>query len=411
VGSSDRTLAAPELPAAVEAVGSVVRLMCHLRLAVLALGVVTAVAAGDLTGAALLVTVLAVPFSYVPARTWDRRGEQLSRSGILLACDLAITAIVIAVMPGLEPVVIYACATAALFGATVGLQLAIVMGAPIALLVLVAVNAVPRPPHAAVGIAAAASVIALAWAGSRIGDGLRQQAETARVLRLAQAGQAATLERVRIARDLHDTVAGDLAGIVLLTQAVRRRLGEADVSPTLLALAAQLESSCVQAHQATRVALGELRRATELPRQMVETTCRQWSERAGLPVDLDVTADLERMSASMADDLRSILLEALENVRKHAHATQVRVAISRSGDGVRLVVADDGCGIERADVLERADVRDLEQHERHGETAHFGLQGMRERAAMHGGDLSLAGAPGRGTSLSVQLNHDTAVAP
>lgn len=401
MASSDARAVDRETAAAVEAIGSVVRLLCHLRMAVLALSAVTAFVAGQLTGGALLITALAVPFSYVPARTWDRRGEHLSRSGILLAADLVITAIVIAVMPDFQPVVVYAAATVALFGAAVGLSLALVMAAPIALLVLVSVNADPQRPHWAVGLAAALAVGVLAWAGSRIGDGLRAQARTARSLRLLQAGQAATLERVRIARDLHDTVAGDLAGIVLLTKALNRRLAHADVPAETLLLAQRLGEACEEAHQGTRVVLGELRRASDAPNLMLETTCRQWAERAGVAIDVDVDDHVADLSAALADDLRSILVEALENVRKHAGATRVGVRVALEEDCVRLVVTDDGRGIgaDEAAATARPDG---------AVDGHFGLLGMRERAALHGGELVVTGAPGAGTTVTVRFDHERA---
>ncbi|MGV8977009.1 MAG: sensor histidine kinase [Cellulomonas sp.] len=382
----------------VESIGSVVRLLCHVRLAVLALGVLDAVVSGTLTGAALAVSILAVPFSYVPARTWQRRGDQLSRSGILLAADLVITAIVLWVTPAFEPMVMYAAATVALFGAAVGFQLAVVMAAPIALLVLVLLNAAPDEPHWALVTGAPVVVAAMAWAGSRIGAGLRAQASIADELRLVQADRAATLERVRMARALHDTVAGDLAGIVLLTHALTRQLRETAARDDVQDLAAQLESACGAAHAATRFALGELRRASEPPHLMLATLCRRWSERTEIIVEVEIDDDVVHLPAAVADDLRSILLEALENVRRHARAGLVTVRVTwADGDAVRLVVTDDGRGLtaDPDTELELLVPQDGQEH--------FGLRGIRERAALHGGDVRVTGRPGRGTSLDVRL--------
>jgi signal transduction histidine kinase len=390
----------------VEAIGSVVRLLCHVRLAVLALGVLAAVVSGTLTGVALAFSVVAVPFSYVPARTWQQRGDRLSRSGILLAADLVVTAIVVWVTPEFEPMVMYAAATVALFGAAVGFRLAFVMAAPIALLVLVSINEAPDEPHWALVTGAPVVVVAMAWAGSRIGAGLRAQAAVARELRLVQAGQAATLERVRMARDLHDTVAGDLAGIVLITHALTRRLRDTSAPAEVLNLAGQLETACGAAHAATRFALGELRRASDPPHLMLANLCRRWSERTDILVDVEVDDDLAHVSAAAADDLRSILLEALENVRRHADASLVSVrATWVDDDVVRLVVTDDGCGLmaDPSTELELLVPQDGQEH--------FGLLGIRERAALHGGDVRVTGHPGRGTSVDVRLQQEKVVVP
>ncbi|PVU82340.1 hypothetical protein DDP54_04270 [Cellulomonas sp. WB94] len=378
------------------------RLLCHVRLAVLALGVLDAVVSGTLTGVALTFSVLAVPFSYVPARTWQRRGDQLSRSGVLLAADLVITAIVVWVTPEFEPMVMYAAATVALFGAAVGFQLAVVMAAPIALLVLVSINEAPDEPHWALVTGAPVVVVAMAWAGSRIGAGLRAQASIAHELRHVQADRAATLERVRMARDLHDTVAGDLAGIVMLTQALTRQLRDTSAQDSVQDLAAQLESACGAAHTATRFALGELRRASEPPHLMLATLCRQWSERTEIAVDAEIDDGLASLAAAAADDLRSILLEALENVRRHAGAglVTVRATWDDDDDVVRLVVTDDGRGLmaDPGTELELLVPQDGQEH--------FGLLGIRERAALHGGDVRVTGRPGRGTSVDVRLQQE-----
>lgn len=399
--SSDVRVVDREPTVDVEAIGSVVRLLCHVRLAVLALGVLDAMVSGTFTRVALAISLLAVPFSYVPARTWQRRGHQLSRSGILLAADLAITAIVLWVMPGFAPMVMYAAATVALFGAAVGFRLAVVMAAPIALLVLVLLNSAPDEPPWALVTGAPVVVVAMAWAGSRIGAGLRTQASIAHELRLAQADRAATLERVRLARDLHDTVAGDLAGIVLLAHALTRQLRDVSANDDVQQLAAQLESACGAAHAATRFALGELRRASEPPNLMLATLCRRWSEHTEIVVDVEIDDDLVHLSAAAADDLRSILLEALENVRQHARASLVTVLVTWVDDElVRLVVTDDGCGLmaDPGTELELLVPQDGREH--------FGLLGIRERAALHSGDVRVTGRPGRGTSVDVRLREE-----
>jgi signal transduction histidine kinase len=90
-----------------------------------------------------------------------------------------------------------------------------------------------------------------------------------------------------------------------------------------------------------------------------------------------------------------VVREALINVRRHAEATRVNVAIERDGESLRLLVADDGAGFERADA-------DLEQ---------FGLLGMQERIGSLGGRLEVASAIGDGTRVEATLPWKPRLAP
>ncbi len=83
-----------------------------------------------------------------------------------------------------------------------------------------------------------------------------------------------------------------------------------------------------------------------------------------------------------------ILQEALTNVARHAHAGAVRIGVRQRGRMLTLTVRDNGRGITKA---ERTSVESI------------GLLGMTERARLLGGSLSIAGAPGRGTTVTVKV--------
>ena len=91
-----------------QAVAGVVRLLAEVRLAVLLLALVAA-AWGQVATVGWVLVV--APFSYVPARSWPKHGQVISRSGILLACDLIATTLVVVLVPGVLGWV-YALATA-----------------------------------------------------------------------------------------------------------------------------------------------------------------------------------------------------------------------------------------------------------------------------------------------------------
>jgi signal transduction histidine kinase len=90
--------------------------------------------------------------------------------------------------------------------------------------------------------------------------------------------------------------------------------------------------------------------------------------------------------------LFKILQELFHNILKHAGAEMARVSISREGDGVRVVVEDDGVGFE-------AD----ESRSRKGETDGFGLFSIRERLDHLGGGFEIESSPGHGTRVVVTV--------
>jgi signal transduction histidine kinase len=152
-----------------------------------------------------------------------------------------------------------------------------------------------------------------------------------------------------------------------------RRLEREDAGAATLGLARALLETCREAHADTRVALGELRRAETFAPDDVAETCSRWSSRTGVPTVLDVDVRLGDVSRALADDLRAVLLELLENVRRHAGAQKVEVQVTVVDDVVQLSVTDDGCGLD-GDVPAPRD-------------GHYGVTGIAERAQVWGGEV------------------------
>jgi signal transduction histidine kinase len=88
------------------------------------------------------------------------------------------------------------------------------------------------------------------------------------------------------------------------------------------------------------------------------------------------------------EELLRIAQEAVANARKHSGARYIRVRLCYEETGVRLVVSDDGSGFDPEAAAA-------------AKPGHFGLVGLRERAARLGGTLSLDSHPGRGTNVEV----------
>lgn len=222
--------------------------------------------------------------------------------------------------------------------------------------------------------------------------------ERARLLAELQAAQSevealsrdrgASLERERLARDIHDTLAQTLAGLVILAERAGRlsREGRTDAATTAIATV----------EQTAREALGEARalvaRTAAVPSEpafdaAVERLVERFRAEAGLTISVDSQGSV----ASIERDTQVVLLrcvqEALANVRKHAGATHATVRVAVTADGAaELEVADDGSGFDPLTP-------------RSG----FGLDGMSERVALAGGELELESSPARGTTLRVRL--------
>jgi PAS domain S-box-containing protein len=184
-------------------------------------------------------------------------------------------------------------------------------------------------------------------------------------------------ERRRVARDLHDGLAHELAFVASKARTCVRH------SPTPEAL--------LQIANAAERALDEARRAITLlsssaPERLevaIAQTAEDLGSRHGMTVSLDLSPTVV-VASDTAENLLRILREAMTNAGRHGHARRVAVRLWQNGD-VHLVVDDDGCGFV------------VDQQEHQG----FGLLSMQERAHALGGKLLVQSSPGRGTCVEV----------
>ncbi|HUP83597.1 MAG TPA: ATP-binding protein, partial [Candidatus Limnocylindria bacterium] len=98
-----------------------------------------------------------------------------------------------------------------------------------------------------------------------------------------------------------------------------------------------------------------------------------------------------RLPCDVEANVYRIVQEALHNIAKHAHATQVTVYVTQQHGSVVLLIADDGRGF------------DPHQRRPAGDRNGMGLMSMQERAALVGGRIDIESAAGRGTSISVRV--------
>lgn len=219
---------------------------------------------------------------------------------------------------------------------------------------------------------------------------LRAQHEAERLhdeLAASQREAGATRERTRLARDLHDTIAQELSTIVMLA-----RLDPADsASEARPDRTAQIE-------QLAQHSLTELRRivAALAPADLDESALAAALARmldalrdeTGITGTLQVDPELPALSTPVEVALLRVAQSALANVRQHAQAQTVQVALTCGGGSVRLRLEDDGVGFDQA-------VRPSD--------ASYGLAAMRSRMREGGGEFTIRSGPGSGTTIEATL--------
>jgi signal transduction histidine kinase len=205
-----------------------------------------------------------------------------------------------------------------------------------------------------------------------------------------EAEQAAAAERARIARELHDIVAHHLS-VIVLQAAGARALGK-PAGTTL----EKIENSARQALAETRRLLGVLRDPQDetglAPQPGIGDldALAASVQAAGLPVNLVMDGDRALLPTAVSVSVYRIVQEALTNALKHAGPARADVTIGCAQDTVTIEITDNGVGAPGP--LAPADGH--------------GLAGMRERAAVFGGELAAGPRPGGGFAVRARLPLD-----
>lgn len=366
-----------------------VKLALNLRLVALLLTVLWLPSAEpkDLQLVTLLLAGTGIT-SFVPILAWERVGRWMLDHPVAMIPDLLLSVAVLGLV-GLEtPFGLFVVSTAIVAGALYGWLGAGVMS--LALVLAYAGGVLVAGDGLSVGEAfgTPALVPAAAAGGAAVRDLLIRQQRSNRALAEAYLNQAASTERTRLAREMHDTLAKTLHGIALSATAIPELMRTA---PELAAsTASTLAGTAERAAQEARALIVDLRQ-DDLERPLgeaLEDAASTWSERTGVRVDLEVDP-CPGLSPSVRYELFCIAREALRNAHEHGRARHVRVSL-RDAAEVVLTVRDDGRGFAAP-----ADLNDL------ADAGHFGVVGMLERAHSVGGRLALVSASGQGTTVEV----------
>ena len=231
-----------------------------------------------------------------------------------------------------------------------------------------------------------------AWRSARQRAQIEEQAERERARQAAERESAVQAERVRIARDLHDVVAHHVSGIGVQAAGAGRVI---DVEPEAAREAlATIESSSRHAVAQMHQLVGLLRTTDEAPaddrgpKPGLADIATLASADAVPVVEHRVVGEPFDVSDTVALSLYRVAQEAVANVRRHALARRAAVVVRYVDDGVRAAeveVTDDGRGPDTSG----------------GGDGGFGLTGIRERAAMHGGEAEIGPRPQGGFRVRV----------
>ncbi|HYG60629.1 MAG TPA: sensor histidine kinase [Symbiobacteriaceae bacterium] len=195
-------------------------------------------------------------------------------------------------------------------------------------------------------------------------------------------------ERQRMARELHDTLAQGLAGLIMQLEAVDAVLARGD--------AAKAREINTRAMERARTTLVEARRTIQDLRSPLEhgdlveaifQVAERTEKETGIRCILEAGPGNFPLPEPVAAQVYRVVQEGLANIARHSRASEASVRLSVEGGQVHLEIIDDGAGFDPAAVP----------------PGHFGLIGLKERMRLMGGTLQIDSEPGHGTRLHATL--------
>jgi len=212
-----------------------------------------------------------------------------------------------------------------------------------------------------------------------------------RVLRVEREFGAVMAERSRIAREIHDTLAQGYVGISLQLEILGELLrhNRSDAAQKHLAMTQDLVREGLDDARQSIWAL----RSQDSGEQTLPIRLRRLVEQAEdskLTASLAVHGAYRALVAETEKEILRIAQEAIHNVKRHAEASQLRVRLDYDELGLTLTITDDGRGFAVNDSTLLT-------------SGHYGLTGMRERAALIGAEIRISSTPGNGTAVSLHV--------
>jgi len=236
-------------------------------------------------------------------------------------------------------------------------------------------------------------IITIAGVGVERGRLLDELREAQAELAARHRDAGTSTERERLAREIHDTIAQSLTGVVMLAQQTRGALAAGDLTTTrerLDVIEAAAREALTEARTLVAATASTGPAGTDVAAAL-HRLGERFERESGIGITVDaVDVDLPR-------DLQVVLVrctqEALANVRKHSASTSARVTLTATDGTAVLVVSDDGTGFDTAVA-----------------STGFGLDGLRERLELSGGRLDVS-SDRDGTVVTAQVPRAAVVTP
>ena len=198
------------------------------------------------------------------------------------------------------------------------------------------------------------------------------------------------VEKARLARELHDELGANLTAISMDLGAVTQQLAQTE--PELAAQLRRAKATLLETVELKRRIVEDLRPSLLDNLGLcaaIESYCEDFARMSSVRCETDVDIAIDNREATLTIALFRIVQESLTNIMKYASAATVTVSLKRNETGLMLRVIDDGVGIA-ADALQKP--------------MSHGLLGMRERALLLGGSLTVKPGPGgRGTCVEALI--------
>jgi signal transduction histidine kinase len=207
---------------------------------------------------------------------------------------------------------------------------------------------------------------------------------------LTQAREAgAGDERQRMAREIHDTLAQGLTGIITQLEAAQQTGSEPERERRIGNAKRLARDSLAEARRSVQALRPQALEDSKLPDALADEVTR-WTATSGVSAQAETTGDPRALHPEVEVTLLRVAQEALANVAKHAAAQHAWVTLSYMGDVVTLDVRDDGSGF-------------TQPGESSSSGGGFGLIAMRQRVGRLAGPLEIESEPGSGTAVSASL--------
>jgi signal transduction histidine kinase len=209
--------------------------------------------------------------------------------------------------------------------------------------------------------------------------------------------RATERERQRIARELHDTLfQGFLGASLQLHYAVEQVPLDSPSRPTL-SRALNLIQRVIDEGRAALSGLRSSVPASTSLEQALSGLREEFTFSRGVRLQVFVKGQPKTLSPELQEEIYLIAREALMNALRHSSATRIEAEIEYLPRRLRLVVRDNGCGMDQQVV-------------RTGRDGHWGLMGMRERARGISAELRIWSRPGAGTEVEISVPQTAAAA-